>query len=612
MKERTVDNSDSTTIGYTMDQLLALLKNGNIELFNNERPYTLDFFAEDLSGLSLQGVDFSGANLEKADLSDSNLEGANLSKARLNGADLTNTNMNNCNLSRAKLEELYAETSSFDEADLRQAIINEAEFHSCSFVGAKFNEVKGRDVVFKNNTCTYSDFSSAKLNDITIEECSFEQAFLDNVHFAKSNISQSNFTQASLHKALFAASNIRSSLFDKANLSLSNWNQAIIDKCTFDMSNLTRADLTGIDLTTLDLSTSNTVDIHADLGFKPILEIPEASHLFIEMPWMAMNKHVLFSAWVNTETEGSFIRFTIFDAQKKQLIQQGSIPSSPSIVQAGQAMASSDGFVFLCFEMRPSNVYAIFYQINLAGECTRFGQIPISYTTDFQTRNFFSMFALRKEKEFFELYVLGRNEPKLHVHQLRSNGEFNHSSFNLSTAEGLITGNSIFAYTRGGAVCSLSARGVGTIFQPPKGFPGRFFRTTSHKDQLFGTWLALGEPGVPPQKGVFASGFEDDSSPIRFHNRETVQSSDIIHDGRDIWLAYCITPPFEATEIWIAQMEGTAQYPIPQEALEDEIDYCSLFQSEGKAYLVVSLINGTLQVFQLTNEEAIPLGTVQK
>ena len=95
-----------------MDQLLQLLKDGNIDQFNSERPFELNFFAEDLSGLALQGVDLSGANLEKSDFSDSNLEDANLSKAKLSGADLTNTNMNRCNLFRAKLNELYAENSS--------------------------------------------------------------------------------------------------------------------------------------------------------------------------------------------------------------------------------------------------------------------------------------------------------------------------------------------------------------------------------------------------------------------------------------------------------------------------------------------------------------------
>jgi uncharacterized protein YjbI with pentapeptide repeats len=595
-----------------MDQLLQLLKNGNIDQFNSERPFTLDFFAADLSGLSLQGVDFSGANLEKADLSDSNFEDANLSKARLVGADLTNTNMNRCNLYRAKLDELYAETSSFEEADMRQTTLNEAEFHSCSFVGAQLTESKGRAVVWKENTCTFIDLSDVKFNEITLFKSTFEQGVLDGIRLAKSHINNCNFTQTSMSKALMASASIEQSIFDQTNLSMSNWNESTVSDCTFDFSNLTRADMTGIDTTTLNLKTCTLTDIHTDLGQKPHYPIPDPKHLFIEMPWLAMNNQQLFSCWINPETDGSVLRYLLFDCKKGSITSLGSIPSSPSLLRGTQTVSTPEGFVVLCFEQRPSNIYAIFYMIDAKGTCTRFGQIPLTYTVDFQTRHFFSMFSLRYTKGFLELYVLGRNAPRLHVHQLRFSGEFNHSAFDIPTAEGLIEGDPVFAYTKGGAACSLSVKGVGTILQPPKGFPGRFFRTDTWSENLIGAWLAVGEQGIPPQKGVFASGFEDNASSVRFHNRETVQSCDIVHDGKNVWVAYSIAPSFASTEIWISQANGIAQYRIPEEMLEDELDVMKLVKSDNAAYLVLSLINGTLQVFQLTEDRAISLGTVMQ
>ena len=48
-----------------MRAYLEMLKKGKIDLFNEERPFKLDFFAEDLSGLDLQGVNLSNINLEK-------------------------------------------------------------------------------------------------------------------------------------------------------------------------------------------------------------------------------------------------------------------------------------------------------------------------------------------------------------------------------------------------------------------------------------------------------------------------------------------------------------------------------------------------------------------
>ena len=70
--------------------LLELLTAGQIDEFNARRGQrvTLDFFAADLAGLALAGIDLSGANLEKADLSGADLTGAVLAKANLSGADL--------------------------------------------------------------------------------------------------------------------------------------------------------------------------------------------------------------------------------------------------------------------------------------------------------------------------------------------------------------------------------------------------------------------------------------------------------------------------------------------------------------------------------------------
>ena len=595
-----------------MDQLLQLLKDGNIDQFNSERPFELNFFAEDLSGLALQGVDLSGANLEKSDFSDSNLEDANLSKAKLSGADLTNTNMNRCNLFRAKLNELYAENSSFEEADMRQVSINEAEFHSCSFVGAQLVEAKGHSVVWNNNTGTCIDLSNAKLKEGTFSQSSFTQGTLDGLRIPKSSITGCDFTQSSMHKALLASANVEKCTFEENNLSLSNWNEATIQDSTFSFCDFTRADLTGMDTSKLSFHSCTQTDMHTDLGQKPFYDIPDPSHLFIEMPHVAIQKDLLFSCWINPESDGSTLRFVLFNTKKGSMIQIGAIPTSPTLLRGIQVLATPEGFVVLCFEHRPSNTYAIFYQISPKGACTRFGQFPLTYTVDFQTRHFFPMYAMRYTNGHLELYVLGRNAPRVHVHQLRFNGEFNENAYSIPTAEGLLQGETIFVSTKGGAVCSLTARGTSTILEPPKGFPGRCFSTDTFGENLIAGWLAAGEQGIPPKKGVFASGFEDNASTVRFHNRETVQSCSIIHDGTNIWLAYIIAPSFESTEIWISQANGTAQYNIPASEVEDEIDTILLKKSDGKAYLILSLINGTIQVFRLSTEKAISLGTVSQ
>ena len=594
-----------------MDQLLQLLKDGKIEKFNLERPYELNFFAEDLSALDLRGVDFSGANLEKSDLTDSNFEDANLSKARLVGTDLTNTNMRAANLYRAKLDEIYAETSCFDEADMRQTSLHEAEFHGCSFVGTQLTEAKGRKVQIKNSNCSFVEMSSTKLNESIIHDCTFENALMDGIRLAKAEIISCQFPQASMHKSLLAESAITKSIFQGTNISQSNFNEATIQESSFQFCNLSRSDFTGIDLTALDIKTCEIIDIHTELGQKPITPISPPEHLFIEAPLLALQDTTLFCAWINPESNGSILRYLIFDLAKGTIKKLGTIPSSPNLIRGMRVKTTPEGFVLLCFEQRPSNIYAIFYCIDNKGDCSRFGQIPLTYSTDFASRYAFSMYEIRYHKDIIELYILGRNAPKLHVHQLRFNGEFNHFVHSLPTAEGLFGGDFVYAYTKGGTACALSVKGVGEIYQPPKGFPGRYFQIDTFGKNLIGTWLAASEQGIPPKKGVFASGFEDNANAMRFHNREVVQSCDITHDDKDVWIAYTISNHFDPPEIWIAQATGTAQYNIPATVLEDEVDILSLIRNESNAYVVLTLINGTLQILQLSLEQAIPLGTVR-
>ena len=53
------------------------------------------------------------------------------------------------------------------------------------------------------------------------------------------------------------------------------------------------------------------------------------------------------------------------------------------------------------------------------------------------------MYAMRYTNGHIELYILGRNAPRLHVHQLKFAGEFNEHAYAIPTAEGLLQGETI-------------------------------------------------------------------------------------------------------------------------------------------------------------------------
>ena len=98
--------------------------------------------------------------------------------------------------------------------------------------------------------------------------------------------------------------------------------------------------------------------MHADLGQKPYFDVPEPKHLFIEMPWTAIHNNTSLHAGsiLKPMVRSSDLSFLI---SKKGAQHIGSIPTS-KLLRGAQVVATPEGFVFLCFENRPSNTYAIF------------------------------------------------------------------------------------------------------------------------------------------------------------------------------------------------------------------------------------------------------------
>lgn len=73
-------------MSYNKDELVTLLKNGNIAEFNKRRK---PFRILDLSGADLSGVDLRGANLQGTNFTGANLTGAKLEGAYIQGANFT-------------------------------------------------------------------------------------------------------------------------------------------------------------------------------------------------------------------------------------------------------------------------------------------------------------------------------------------------------------------------------------------------------------------------------------------------------------------------------------------------------------------------------------------
>jgi uncharacterized protein YjbI with pentapeptide repeats len=112
------------------------------------------FWAWDLAGANLPGVnfaraDFRGANLDEINLCGANLEGACLIAARLEGANLASANLRNANLRRATLTGANLEGANLEGADLSSASLRSTNFERSNLTGAEFGDYEplGIDIV---------------------------------------------------------------------------------------------------------------------------------------------------------------------------------------------------------------------------------------------------------------------------------------------------------------------------------------------------------------------------------------------------------------------------------------------------------------------------------
>lgn len=132
------------------ENLYDLLKNGDVEQFNNE---IVDFFEDltesDFSGIETDGAifkehDLSGSDFTESNLANVNFEGCDLSSATFsraelsgvlfNGAILNGTKFNNANLSYCDFTDADLSGADFSEADLSDSDLSlSLNLNQCSF-----------------------------------------------------------------------------------------------------------------------------------------------------------------------------------------------------------------------------------------------------------------------------------------------------------------------------------------------------------------------------------------------------------------------------------------------------------------------------------------------
>lgn len=137
-------------------------------------------------GVSLAGVDASGAG----DLG-SYLVGVELPNADLQGANLEWAMLRRANLQEADLEGANLQGAILVGANLREAILHEAILHEANLREAKLSKANLREAIL----------SAANLQKATLSAANLREANLSGANLQEANLKQANFEEADLSYA---------------------------------------------------------------------------------------------------------------------------------------------------------------------------------------------------------------------------------------------------------------------------------------------------------------------------------------------------------------------------------------------------------------------------
>jgi uncharacterized protein YjbI with pentapeptide repeats/KaiC/GvpD/RAD55 family RecA-like ATPase len=174
----------------------------------------------DLSGASLEGVDFSEALLDDADL-----QFASLTGALFVGASLAGTNLREAFLSRAVFI-----SADLDDAQLRDASLEGADFRLASLRHADLSK---------------ANLVGADLSETTAIEACFREAILHRTSFQKARLPGADFREASLIGATLRLSDLSGADFRDADLQGADLSEALLYQADFRGAQIQNANFTG-------------------------------------------------------------------------------------------------------------------------------------------------------------------------------------------------------------------------------------------------------------------------------------------------------------------------------------------------------------------------------
>lgn len=180
-----------------------------------------DWACLDLSGLDLDGIDFSNCLMEQVNLTGASLIGANFTGAILARSDLSKANCSQANFEQTNLGASIFNETIFSGASFNESKLSKSEFISCTFTHSSIKQPEALEI--KINQC---DFTSSKIENWPFLELAmkgniFDQASMTSCSFINCTLDDCSFDNAALPSTTWANSSLRNTVFHNANM-LSN------------------------------------------------------------------------------------------------------------------------------------------------------------------------------------------------------------------------------------------------------------------------------------------------------------------------------------------------------------------------------------------------------
>jgi uncharacterized protein YjbI with pentapeptide repeats len=467
--------------------LLDLLRAGNVAEFNTRRPSrsTLDFFAADLSNLSLVGVDLSGANLEKADFTGTDLTDANLARANLAGADFTEATLDNCQANKARMREAFFGDARAVGADFSGADLGEADLTGINARNAIFTGARLKEAVLQNAHLIEANFTDARIGDGDLRGADLGMAKLCGADLHGANLGGARLAGANLRGARMARATLR--------------HADLTDACLAN-ADLTGADLSGSALQGTDFTGADLFDAQIDPDALRAARGPsteddtedERVEIHVEDPSVAVNDSHVAVIWENADGEDVL-------TLRVAIVAHGA-------TWDGRALPigiSGDGVIARALVACENDFMAMFF-LDKGGVCelhtvriTPNGERAMLPPRRLDYQPAVTPIVATEGGRIF-IYGIGR-QGALSVNEWTSGGLLDTLRAPAGTWRGFCSRHEPILLGKGGTMAVVRPDGIGPIKSVPKGFPGRLQSAASedgHGDSISLLWTQKDEQGL--------------------------------------------------------------------------------------------------------------------